>query len=394
MNYRLSLRAFLLSVCAFACAAIAVYFFGSFAQVNRQPALRDDGASFPAAIVSPTGRSLFGGSTHPQNDALSQQGVASRPSESDSQWVQVTPLPSIPVHTQLGAAWSQDKSFGLRSVQLHDGAKIGPVAIRSHRGHLLVVDGADNRLVHMSSDGRIVESIDLPVHPPQQVDLTDDGRVLVWGASEVDSIFLSTSFLGDIQLMNGVHRWEKVSRPRVLDPKTKTLEPLIPTHFSSVGGVLYAEHKSGQLFPLISQSDRVDRMLPGRPAASARVFIRAGQPSGGEGPRVVQAINKSKQLIWERELPNTGRESRVLALENIPSSNFFVVAWEGSQLGKVKTLCAKFNFSGDIVAFLELEQTEGDGFKVWNPIVVDDKNSFLHMIVRASGIIVERHAWK
>lgn len=392
MTHRRTFRGFLLVFFAVACATVSVAVVWRLAKGVVHPNSFDANKDSPAQSGGSKDESFID-STKVQPDVPRRLAIGPN-SEAGTRSVQLTPSLSVPSHTRLSVNWSRDKSLGLRMLHRPGGVRVGPVSILSHQGQLFVADGADGRLVHMGSDGHIVESFDLPIQNLQRVKLLDDGRILAWGASEQGFIFLSEPFLGEIQNLNDGPRWEKISRPQVLAADTKKREPLIPTYFSSIAGTLYAEHKYGELFPISSQVGQLGRTLPGRPSRSEKTFIRFKHDIDQKGPIIVQAFNGSEQPNWERELPFVGQKSRVLALEISPLSDFFVVAWEGYQNRQVKTLCAKFNFNGQLQSLLELEQTNGDGIEVIDPIVVDDRNSFLHMRVRVSGMTVERHVWK
>lgn len=316
-----------------------------------------------------------------QNDDLNSQSVT----------VQVTPLPSVPTQLQFNIGWQSDRDNGLRSLRQSKGPARGPIAMRSFRDKLFFVDAADRRVVHLSSDGKIIESIALPVDNPQKFQFIDDGSMVVWDPNSPDTFYRSLGVLGELQLENSTYQWQKLTLPVASHHVSTNNVPVSPTHFFQFNGSLFVGYDYGSAYRLNQDALTEVKVLAGRPTAQSEIFVSANFVNSDV---IVSAWNSQANLLWERRLQTSGSDVKILAVESSHDHNFVVVAWEATEQNQRVTLCAKIDTQGQVTSVLELGQTLFDGYEVQDPIAVDHKNSFLHMIVRSSGLTVERHAWK
>ena len=315
-------------------------------------------------------------------------------SDLNSNTVQIVPLPSLATQILLNVNWQKTRDQGLRRVQLKPGAFLGPVAMRSFRGRLLFLDEADDRVVHLDSEGAIVESMALPVSRPNQFYLDDDGSMVVWGPRKSSVLYRSLSALGEIQNKIRRQSWQQIGLPSVHDEQTQSQIPVHPSRIFQFDGQLYVEHLNGRLYKVNQSDSNGLPTLPGRPTSQTGLFVSATLGGKKSESVLVQALDTDSRIIWKRELQFSGTDPQVIALESTTHHDFLVVAWEMTKQKARVTVCAKIDLSGRLISVLELGQTHFKGFAVQEPIVVDDKNSFLQMTVSLTGMTVERYAWK
>lgn len=328
--------------------------------------------------------------------SIEQSAVSSeQPStEGISKSVLLHPVSSIPTQLLLNVGWHLDRSQGMRVRDHVDGVRRGVVAMLSFHGKIFFVDEADSRVVHLKSDGAIVESFDLPVRNPRQFSFTEDGSMIVWDPSVPEFFNLSAIVLGEIEQGERNQTWQKFSLPKTESSKSRA-RAILPTGVFYVNGGIYIEHDRGELYLVTRGQLSNPVILPGRPTSKSGLFVSAVPSSQKDGAVVVQARNSNSQLIWERKLQvYEATEHRFISFDSVLHNDFSVVTLEATKNNQRITVSAKLDHSGNVLSALELQQTTFDGFNVYNPIAVDDHNSFLHMIVNNSGVKVERHAWR
>lgn len=348
-------------------------------QVEATPFLTESRPSTAAQVVPLD--------TTPLNEAPDSNSLSSR--------VQISPLPSIATQILLNVGWQIDRNLGLRSLRGgQSDSFLGPSAIRSYRGRLIIVDTADGRVVHLDSEGKIVESISLPVSNPRKLYLNDDGSLVFWEPGSPEVLYRSQTVLGEIQNQGRSLGWQKIKLPAISDAQKKSPEYIIPARIFQINDVLYVEHDDGQLHQVGGHGSVGLQTLPGRPTAKEDVFVSARLVNQKSGSLIVQALDTTQRRLWQRTLQFSGTDLRILAVEPAIHHHFIVVAVEMTKQNRRVTVCTKVDLSGRIVSALELGQTLRDGYDVQDPILVDDKNSFLHMVVSLSGVTIERHAWK
>ncbi|MEY2988467.1 MAG: hypothetical protein RJB13_1988 [Pseudomonadota bacterium] len=359
---------------------------GSNSKTNTEESEKAKNSLIQAETVSSSNASVASGHSPIQDSDV--------PLKLRAETFKILPLSSVATQILLNVGWQKNKNKGLRSILRPQRPALGPLAMASFRGRLLIIDEADNRVAHLDSEGSIVETIVLPVSHPRQFHLNDDGNMIVWGPAEPHILYRSRGVLGEILDAGQPLAWQQIDLPNVVDPLTQTSTPVRPTRIFQILKDYYVEHRNGKLYRLIRGESPALHMLPGRPTSRAGLYVTATLENPENKSIDLLALNSESQTIWKRELQFSGKDPRIIALESSIHHDFVVLAWEMTEQDKRVTVCAKIDLSGRLISALELGRTHFDGFDIQDPILVDDKNSFLHMSVNLTGMTIERHAWK